>query len=130
VILRTKDAPPIFDRLRGLTESSHCDVPPRASSFVTPLDQRQPLGVEPDDTTSLPYTARGPISLRGLQGATGIHARARIERRRIQNGDVKVGPITPSYTSVDGLMFSARTAPRVLVVHCVAMRKSTVDGVA
>lgn len=99
--LRTRMLP-VFDRLRGLTGPSRFDIRPTSLSVITRLWSSGAVGVEPDDATQPAYTdAR--LDLPAIYKVRQLSTREIASSGgRYEAGDVKVGPITPSYANADG----------------------------
>ncbi|HEY1697981.1 MAG TPA: hypothetical protein VGG39_37735 [Polyangiaceae bacterium] len=99
--LRTRMLP-VFDRLRGLTGPSRFDIRPTSLGVVTRRWTSGAVGVEPDDGTQPAY-ADTRLDLPAVYKVRQVSTREIASSGgRYETGDVKVGPITPSYTNADG----------------------------
>jgi hypothetical protein len=101
VSLRTRMLP-VFDRLRALTGPTRFDIRPTSLSVVTRRWASGTVGVEPDDPTAVPYSETR-LDLPAVYKVRQVTTREMASSGgRYETGDVKVGPITPTYTNADG----------------------------
>jgi hypothetical protein len=99
--LRTRMLP-VFDRLRALTGPNRFDIRPTSVTVVTRTWTSGVVGVTPDDVNVAAYTDRR-LELPAVYKARQVTTREIASSGgRYEAGDVKVGPITPAYTSADG----------------------------
>jgi hypothetical protein len=99
--LRTRMLP-VFDRLRALTGPSRFDIRPTSVAIITRTWTSGTVGVAPDDPTAVPYTD-SRLELPAVYKARQVTTREIASSGgRYETGDVKVGPITPAYTTASG----------------------------
>jgi hypothetical protein len=99
--LRTRMLP-VFDRLRGLTGPTRFDIRPTSLSIITRRWTSGVVGVEPDGSDSPPFLDTR-LDLPAVYNVKQVSTRETASSGgRFEAGDVKVGPVTPSYTNADG----------------------------
>lgn len=93
---------PVFDRLRALTGPSRFDIRPTNLSVVTRRWTSGKVGVEPPNPSAPAYSDTRldlPAVYKSRQVTTREIASS---GGRYETGDVRVGPITPTYLRADG----------------------------
>jgi hypothetical protein len=93
---------PVFDRLRAKTGPSGFDIRPTSLAIVTRRWTSGVVGVTPDDATLAAYvdTRRQLPAVYKVRQLTTREIAS--SGGRYEAGDVRLGPITPAYTNVNG----------------------------